>query len=338
MRCEMKEQVLSYLKGQARCSESADTEHACCGAMETEIEKHLEHCEQCQALLEGFLAGEETIRLPEVNSGSVNLKERVEHYDKGTRRILVFTIVGLILGWFSYRYYITDLLPLKILLAIPYKISEVMHTALHDHSYIYLSESVQGQMDAFFPQSRFASLLAEYGAASMIGGALYGSIGFFTGDKRIFTLTKFIKFAAVWAVAISVVMGGTFLINQIAVEKNHSFTDVSGFFLHYEWGGDGYYRDDATERRTFYSDLERAFYQDGEIIELPDQKRDFGGEDLIEFYYGRWHTRYMAAWVNTKEKYLVSDDGTIYSMSDAFCRLVGEYQEREEREYEQGNE
>ena len=338
MRCEMKEQVLSYLKGETRSAEGAAPEHTCCDAMEIEIENHLEHCEQCQALLEGFLAGEEAIRLPEANSGSVNLKERVEHYDKGTRRILVFTIVGLILGWFSYRYYITDFLPLKIILSIPYKISEMLHTALHDHSYIYLGESVQGHLDAFFPQSRFASFFAEYGVTSLIGGALYGSIGFFTGDKRIFTLTKFLKFSAVWAVIISATIGGTFLINQIAVDKNHSFTDVSGFYLHYDHGGDGFYRGNTGEREAFYSDLERAFYQDGEIIGLPDQKRDFGGEDLIEIYYGRWFTRYMAAWVNTKEKYLVSDDGTIYSMNDTFCKLVEEYQEREEREYDQENE
>jgi hypothetical protein len=345
----MKDQVLLYLKGESKgtagelgdertCSRELEGEKTCSGALEMEIEKHLEHCEQCQALVEGFLAGEEAIRLPEADWGNANLKESVEHYDIGNKRILVFTIVGLILGWFSYRYYITDFLPLKVILAIPYKVSELLHTALHDHSYIYISESVQGQMDAFFPQSGFASLLAEYGVSSLIGGALYGSIGFFTGDKRIFTLTKFLKFAATWTVIVSVAIGGTFLINQIAVEKNHSFTDVSGFLLHYDHGSDGFYREDTGVRGTLYSELERAFYEDEDIIEIPEQRRDFDGEELIEFYYGSWHTRSMAAWINPEEKYLVNDNGTIYSMNDTFCRLVGEYKEREEREYEQENE
>lgn len=359
MRCEMKDQVLLYLKGESKnkagelenektcvrelenektCSRELEDEVTCSSALETEIEKHLEHCEQCQALVEGFLAAEEAIRLPEADWGNANLKESVEHYDKGNKRILVFTIVGLILGWFSYRYYITDFLPLKVIIAVPYKVSELLHTALHDHSYIYISEAVQGQMDAFFPQSRVASILAEYGVSSLIGGAFYGSIGFFTGDKKIFTLTKFLKFAAIWTVIVSVGIGGTFLVNQIAVEKNHSFTDVSGFLLHYNWGSDGFYRGDTGVRGMFYSELEQAFCENGEILENPEQRRDFDGEALIEFYYGSLHTRSMAAWINPKEKYLVNDNGTIYSMNDTFCRLVGEYKVREEREYEQENE
>ncbi|HWQ77193.1 MAG TPA: hypothetical protein VN381_00105 [Anaerovoracaceae bacterium] len=339
MKCEMKERVLEYLKAENRCggergSETgggADGERVNGGEADDawrEIERHLEDCERCQALVEGFLAGEEAIRLPEAEYGDANLKERVEHYDKGNKRILVFTVVGLILGWFSYRYYITDFLPLKIIIAIPYKVSEMLHVALHDHSFIYLTHSERAMMDAFFPQSYFASVVAEYGVSALIGGAVYGSIGFFTGDKRIFTLTKYLKFAAVWFAVIAVVTGGTFLANHIAVEKNHKFEDISGYVLHYEHGGDGFYPDDIEERGDFYKALDRAFYADGEMREIQRQ-RDNEGEELIEFYYGDWHTRYMAAWINAGEKYLVSDIGKIYSMSDEFCKLVAEYQERE---------
>ena len=164
MKCEMKESVLEYLRG-----ENPDLE----------IEKHLENCEQCQALIEGFLAGEEAIRLPDAECRSGNLKEQVEHYDKGNRRILVFTIVGLIMGWFSYRYYITDLLPLKIVIGIPYKLSEMIHVVFHNHNYAYSVQSSQSLRNEFFPQYYFASIFAEYGISALIGGAVYGSIGFF---------------------------------------------------------------------------------------------------------------------------------------------------------------
>ncbi|MBR0598160.1 hypothetical protein [Sinanaerobacter chloroacetimidivorans] len=314
MKCEMKEYVLEYLKGDSH---------------DLEIEKHLEHCEQCQALMEGYLAKEDAINLPEAECITGNLKERVENYDKGTKRIVVFTIVGLILGWFSYKYYITDFLPLKIVIGIPYKISEMIHVTFHDHSFIYLTQYTLGQLNEFFPQAHFASFFAEYGISSLIGGAIYGSLGFFTGDKRIFTLTKYLKFAAVWAIIISLAVGGTFLANHAAVEKNQKFEDVSGFFLNYESGGEGFYDDDTGEREDFFKALEEAFYADGQITET-NRQRNAVNEELIEFVFGPWYTRYMAALINLQEGYLVSDTGRVYSMSDEFCQMVIVWQKKEE--------
>lgn len=318
MKCEMKGRVLDYLKGDSH---------------DLEIEKHLEHCEQCQALVEGYLAKEAAIELPEAECIHGNLKEQVEKYDKGTRRILVFTIVGLIMGWFSYKYYITDFLPLKAVIGIPYKISEMIHVSLHEHSYIYLTTAARWSLDEFFPQAYFASFFAEYGISSLIGGAVYGSIGFFTGDKRIFTLAKYFRFAAIWAVIISLSVAGTFLANHIAVEKNQKFEDISGFYLNYEFGGSGYYNDDTGERGTFYNTLEQAFYADGEITEV-NRQRDPKNEELTEFIFGSWHTRHMAAMINLQEGYLVSDTDRIYSMSEEFCQLVTDWQEKEEEDYE----
>lgn len=315
MKCEMKECVLDYLKGDSH---------------NLEIEKHLEHCEQCQALMEGYLAKEEAINLPEAECITGNLKEQVENYDKGTKRIVVFTIVGLLLGWFSYQYYITDFLPLKIVIGIPYKLSEMLHVTFHNHSDIYLTAPTNWSVNEFFPQAYFASFFAEYGISSLVGGAIYGSIGFFTGDKRIFTLTKYLKFAAVWIIIISLAMGGTFLANHAAVEKNQKFEDVSGFFLNYNSGGEGFYDDDAGEREGFFKTLDKAFYADGQITET-NRQRNRENEKLIEFVFGPGHTRYMAAWINLKEGYLVSDTGRICSMSDEFCKMVTVWQEKEEK-------
>lgn len=329
MKCEKKDQVLEYLKGDAQ---------------DPEIEAHLEVCDQCQALVEGFLAGEEAIRLPEAGCSGSNLKEQIEHYDKGTRRIAVFTIVGLILGWFSVKYYVTDFLPLKIIIGIPYKISEMIHVTLHDHDFIYSaaqwadysSLTSRAFLNEFFPQSYLASAAAEFGIAALVGGAIYGSIGFFTGDKRIFTLTKYLKFAAVWAVVILLAVGGTFLANHLAVEKNQKFEDVSGFLLHYEHGGDGYYGDDAGERGAYFKQLSEAFFADGPLSEA-ELQRNPKGEETIEFLFGPWHSRYMAALINLEDRYLVSDNRTVYRISEEFCRMVKEYQEREEKEYEENN-
>ncbi|WP_027399143.1 hypothetical protein [Anaerovorax odorimutans] len=321
MKCEMRERVLEYLKG---------------GSNDSEIEKHLEHCEQCQALMEGYLTKEAEIKLPEAKCINGNLKEQVEHYDKGTKRIIVFTIVGLIMGWFSYKYYTTDLLPLKIIIGIPYKINEMIHQTLHHHNSIYMANanvaSITKVLDEFFPQAYFVSFIAEFGIASLIGGAIYGSIGFFTGDKRIFTLTRYLKFTAVWVCIISLAFAGTFIANKIAVDKNQTFEDLSGFYINYESGGTGVYKDDTGEGGKFFDSLKKAFYKDGKIAKEENVKRDMDDEEVIEFIFGSYGQRYMASFINLKEKYLVTDVGNIYKMSDEFCQLVLKYQEEQEEE------
>ena len=59
------------------------------------------------------------------------LKKRVIHFKKGARRIFVFTIVGLIMGWFSYLYVGVGFFPLKLIIAVPYKINEIIHNFFH---------------------------------------------------------------------------------------------------------------------------------------------------------------------------------------------------------------
>ena len=120
------------------------------------------------------------------------LKEQVVHYEKGTRRIVLFTVLGLLLGWFSYRYYTESFLPLKAVLGIPYKLSEFLHQALHGEHDLRTGLGIFG-WDAFFPQAPRISYLAEYGTSALFGGALYGSLAYFTGDKRIFTLSGYVR-------------------------------------------------------------------------------------------------------------------------------------------------
>ena len=120
---------------------------------------------------------------------------------------------------------------------------------------------------------------------------------------------------------ISPFVAGTFLANHVTVEKNNRFEDISGFFLSYESGGDGFYSEDTGERGDFFKNLEQAFHADGKIMEA-DRRRDPENEVLVEFMFGPWHTRYMAALINLQEGYLVSDTGKMYLMSGEFCRAV----------------
>ena len=87
MACDYRDRVLEYLRG--------NTE-------DPEVEKHLEECGECRALVEGYLEKGKELDIPEAGYGGTDegLKERVVHFEKGTRRILVFTLVGFVLGWF----------------------------------------------------------------------------------------------------------------------------------------------------------------------------------------------------------------------------------------------
>lgn len=106
------------------------------------------------------------------------LKKRVVHFQKGVRRIFIFTIVGFIMGRFSYLYVTMRFLPLKAVVGVPYKLNEVIHNLLHGRQWM------QTTLDTFFPNANYVSLFAENVIPILFGGAIYGSLAYFTGDKE----------------------------------------------------------------------------------------------------------------------------------------------------------
>ena len=73
--CDYRERVLRYLR--------ENTE-------DPGVERHLEECMECRALVEGYLEKEKELDIPEAGYEGTDeeLKERVVHFEKGTRRIL----------------------------------------------------------------------------------------------------------------------------------------------------------------------------------------------------------------------------------------------------------
>lgn len=241
-----------------------------------EIEKHIDGCEQCQDLVEGFLAGEQKITLPDAKVTEDNLKKRVEHYDKGRIRIAVFTIVGLIMGFFSMRYTEIDFLPLKLVLAIPYKISEMVHITLHHHQAAGLS---MGMSNEFFPQSIWATFIGEKIVASLAGGAIYGAMAYLTGDKKVFTLSRFIKFCGIWIVIFCATVYASFVVADVAHHKNMTFENIYGFAIEYESGGSGVYQGSKD-----FEKLQEALFSEGKL-KLSAKERNPEDEERFEMFY-----------------------------------------------------
>jgi len=257
------------------------------------------------------------------------LKEQVTHYEKGTRRIIIFTVVGLLMGWFSYRYYEENFLLLKIILAVPYKLSEMLHNAVHPAVYAW-----PWAEDAFFPQAPILSRLAEYGTSALFGGAIYGSLAYFTGDKRIFTLSKYVRFGCIWAAVIGVwtaaLLGG----NALQVAKNNDLKDVSGFIIMGEYSSSGYYLDSRGERKAVCEALVDAFYEGEGPVETAADIRDPEEEREIDVFFGK-HQGYMKARIHEEKGYLVTDEERVYEMTDDFLKLYEECLEREDQRDEE---
>ncbi|WP_455436762.1 hypothetical protein [Hungatella hathewayi] len=308
MGCSYKERVLDYLKGKNE---------------DPEIEKHIENCPECSALVEGYLEKEKELEIPHTlyEGEDHKLKEQIVHYEKGTRRIIVFTLVGLIMGWFSISYYTDRFLLTKIILAVPYKISEIFYGLIHDVPYLYTRFG--GIADAYFPQNGTLSILAERITPVLTGGAVYGSLAFFTGDSRIFTLKKYLKFAAAWMLVIGLYGGALTGLNAYCVEKNNRLEDINAYFLNSEYYGTLFADEigDSFSKQVF-DQLNEAFFEDGKPELLSDVQRIGEQEVRLEIRMGKLRSGYMIAFVNPYKRYLVTDEGWIYRITERFAGYI----------------
>lgn len=277
---------------------------------------------------EEYQKKEEGVAIPRITYGGSDtvLKEQVVHYEKGARRIFLFTVIGLLMGWFSYRYYGENFLLLKIILAVPYKMSELLHQALHTEEIWF--QGVRPD-DLFFPQAPFVSWLAEYGTSALFGGAVYGSLAYFTGDKRIFTLSGYVRFGCVWAAVIGVWTAVLFGANGWQAGQNNELKHVSGFFIESEVGGSAYYSD---YQEDTYERLLTAFYGEGGPQRIQPGVREEEEELPVELRFGRFLQGAMNARIHPEKGYLVTDRGYVYQMTDSFMEVYRECLEEEEDE------
>ncbi|MBO5057866.1 MAG: hypothetical protein J6C64_16120 [Lachnospiraceae bacterium] len=316
MNCDMKEAVLAYLKGE----QDIDAER---------IEKHIEECPICGAMVEGYMEKEQELSLELEGYGGDDdkLKERVVHYHRGFRRIVIFTLVGLIMGWLSIYYYTDNFLPTKIILAVPYKMGEMLHNILHQPDYrVYTCLDLQQRFNEFFPGDFLCTFLAERIVPVLFGGAIYGSIAYFTGDKRVFTLRRYMKFAGIWAAVILAFTGIIFGMNSHHIKKADKLQNVDYFFLYSELGmGSGFGEELGNAVRTsLYEKLHEAFYENGMPVKDEGIERNMENEVAVNVGMGFYLTE---VYVNYEEKYLVTASSTGYRISDSFAGYVKEFWE-----------
>lgn len=171
---------------------------------------------------------QEQILIPKIvyQGDDKKLQERIGKFKAGTFRIVLFTIVGMFMGWHSMEYYADSFILTKVILAIPYKISEAIYvTVIGTGSEQVLWEEMK-VFTEFFPLNPLATFLAERGTPVLIGGAIYGALAYFSGDKRVFTLNRFVKFFGIWCAVILLYIGGVYSVNVATSSMNNSPKEV----------------------------------------------------------------------------------------------------------------
>lgn len=251
------------------------------------------------------------------------LKKRVIHFQKGIRRIFVFTIVGFIMGWFSYLYVTMKVFPLKAIVAVPYKLNEMLHNVIHG------SHQMQMTFDTFFPNAPNVSVFSEILLPVLFGGAVYGSLAYFTGDRKVFTYKRFAKFFAVWVCVLVAGVGGSFLANFAVTQENESLKDVTGFIVHSDMNGSSFMIGNNAEKnvnQAIGNHLEKAFYMDGEQLqEISNEVREESGEQLLCLWFGKNQYGYMECQVNVEKKYVVTDQGKVYQITEDFAKMLEKF-------------
>ena len=267
--------------------------------------------------------GQDRIEIPEIiyQGDDKKLKERIVKFKTGSLRIGIFTMIGLILGFYSHTYVADTFFPTKLIMAIPYKISEAIYVSVlgTDAKMTRFWDS-PAPATIFFPHSWLATVMAELVTVVLISGAIYGSLAYFTGDKRIFTLQRFLKFAGCWCAAILLCIGLAYGINGKAVADNERLQGDPDFFLYHGEmgevkGGHGFYEENAYVLRVLlYDGLSPAHVRRNMEDEIPMH---------LIYAFGRIG-EYK---VNCQECYLVTEQERLYHISKEFAAVLAAYYE-----------
>lgn len=261
------------------------------------------------------------IEIPEVvyQGDDKKLKERVSKFKEGSLRIAVFTVVGFIMGAYSRNYTSVGFFPVKLILAVPYKISEAIYVSVIGTDAAQIRMIPFGGSDwhwfltEYFPHSIVATFLAETVTTVLMGGAIYGALAYFTGDKRVFTMQRFVKFGAVWCAVLLVSIGTAYLVNAKVLQDNENLRGDPRFMI-FNSQGSGQEIEGQLATEYFYSGLEER-----KIV------RDYEEELPLEILFN--HTRICACRVNYEEQYVATEQGRTYHISAEFAQIIRQYEE-----------
>jgi hypothetical protein len=152
---------------------------------------------------------------------------------------------------------------------------------------------------------------------SIIGGCIYGSIGYLTEKRDIYTLKKFALFILKWVAAIILSIGIILGINKTISNNTYNLENIIGFGVHYSTDGENYngtYMVYKNMRSKKYEALIQSLQGKKKMDNLyHDNKENLVPLNLYgQFYYN------VNGLLNTEENLIYLDNGYVYSVPDDF--------------------
>lgn len=283
---------------------------------------------------------QEKIEIPQVTyqGKDKKLKERVTKFKAGTFRIAVFTVVGLIMGGFSHvQYYKDDPFRLaRMIFMIPHKLTEALYFLFGVEmggSNALVGEKIiipWGWEMGAFSRSYVAAVLAETVCPVLAGGAIYGLLAYFTGDKRVFTPRRFFKFAGCWCTVLLLLVGASLGINAKAEAANERLSGDAYDIDLYRRTMNGWFDVNIFNREPELGILKESLWNGLEALDASEVVRERESEQpMVILFDESFSPRGGIYWVNYKERYLVTEKGRFYRISEEFARIVQEYVEND---------
>jgi hypothetical protein len=309
MACEMRDKVLKYLES---------------GGEEGELENHISECEECGKLLSEHL--KDGINIPQIarNVEDNKLIQRIIKRRKGLQRIVLFSIVGFVLGFLSFYYTKDKFFVTKIIMAIPYKLSDAIFSSLRPaaNRYIALIGGLGGPLRGnYFIQFTLLGLIAERFTPAIIGMGLYGSLGYFTGDKKIFTLDKYVKYLikglAIVVLWVCLVFGVYYYnLTEMYHLKNVEAVQV----LKFETNGISSIYFNLENKPQSFNDIIKGL--DGKVFKDSIGRSYRSSADRVTVIFDMRFGRTVAGQVDVANNTVTLDNGDIYEVGDSFTKVV----------------
>lgn len=238
---------------------------------------------------------------------------------RGTNRVILFSVAGLIIGLNSHLYEKDTFLITKVVLGLPYKISAAVYQFMIGTN----AEDAQNTMALlntdFFPNSLIATNLAKWVTPMLLAIFIFGSFAYFTGDKEIFTLQRYVRFFYGNMLVLILLVCLVYGVNKKADSDNCALKGIQTFILQSnQMISEEFRGKEAAELRT---SLQQDLREDSDIT------RDTEQEIQIGLILGRG-TRFADAYVNVQEQYIAVEDGTVYHVGKKFCQYVKEYRQK----------
>lgn len=202
----------------------------------TDMEKHIEICQECQKCLENLL--EKPLKLDEepMEIDDEVLVGKIKAHKKGVRRIRIYSVFGFLLGIFSLKYTSDNFILTKAIMALPYKLADFMLGIFFSRNKLNLFQQEKWHMIprgmGYFPYNPILNFLTELITPALVAMFLAMILAYLTSDKRVFQRKKIIRFIASATIVFIIWLGMVYSIYNNSLNRIRDLRDIKSITIY----------------------------------------------------------------------------------------------------------